>query len=86
MVLLARNQDPSTLGRASFFRKEIGFRLLAFLLLEKFSSTVVDDRLLAFLLLEKFSSTVVDDRLLAFLLLEKFSSTVVDDRLLEESS
>jgi len=64
MVLLARNQDPSTLGRASFFRKEIGFRLLAFRLLEKFSSTVVDDRLLAFRLLAKISTAVAVDFLL----------------------
>jgi len=41
MVLLARNQDPSTLGRASFFRKEIGFRLLA-----KISTAVAVDFLL----------------------------------------
>jgi len=61
MVLLARNQDPSTLGRASFFRKEIGFRLLAFqmLLLEHISTTAVADRLLA-----KISTAVAVDFLL----------------------
>ena len=48
-------------------------RLLAFLLLEKFSTAVAIDRLLAFqmLLLEHISTTAVID-----LLLEKFSTAV----------